>query len=324
MRMYKLNKSKLFITVYGAIFFSLSIASGTAVAESNVPSVGQGFEISPPVVELRGKPGETLSTSINLRNTTKLPINAHAITNDFTAKDNSGAPGILVDGADAPDTGMRKWFSPVPDEIIQPFKLQNYRVLVSIPLNASPGGHYGVLRFTSASTGTNGGNGVSLTASVGTLFLVSVDGKTTHALSMAGFHALQGGKNMTWFQKSGIDFIERLHNDGNVHEKPLGALIIMDIFHHKVAQIPVNIPPGNILPSSYREFSQHVGQKLFGFYSAHLYISYANGREVEARSLNFAVLPTNFIIFVLVLLILIIIFFRRFQLTPRTAKQKRN
>ena len=321
MRMYK---SKLITTVMGAIFFSSVFSSGAAIAESNVPSVGQGFEISPPVIELRGKPGETLSTTVNLRNTTKLPINAHAVTNDFTAKDNSGAPGILVDGADAQDTGMRKWFSPVPDQILQPTKLQSYRVLVTIPLNASPGGHYGVLRFTSAATGTNGGNGVSLTASVGTLFLVSVDGKTTHALSMAGFHALQAGKNMSWFQKSGIDFVERLHNDGNVHEKPLGTLIITDIFHHKVAQVPVNTPPGNILPSSYREFSQHIGQKLFGFYTAHLYISYANGREVEARSLNFTVLPTNFIVFIVLLLIFIIVFFRRFQLTPRSGKQKRN
>ena len=311
------TRFKLIPIIIMAAGLTLAPALSLAAAPT---TLGQGFEISPPKYDLPAHPGEVLTTTINLRNTTSIPITAHAILNDFVPKNTTGEPGILADGSDGGATSMKGWFVAMPDQVIPPGILKTFTVRVNVPSNASPGGHYGVVRFTSGTPSTNGNNGVALTASVGTLYLISVTGAVREDLNVSQFYVQQYGKRGTWFQKGDLQFVNEFRNSGNVHVKPVGTLFVTDMFGHKVAQLKVNSAEGNVLPTSTRSFTEDFNKKLFGHYTARIFLRYGNGKQLESSAVKFWVFPWQLILIGLAIIAILVVAAKTLRIEPRRKR----
>ena len=95
---------------------------------------------------------------------------------------------------------------------------------------------------------------------------------------------------------------ERIKNNGNVHEQPVGQIVITNMFGKKVASLNMNLPPRNILPDSIRRFESPldksvIGDKrLFGRYKAELKITYGKDNKQQINdTLYFWVIPYRMI-----------------------------
>jgi hypothetical protein len=281
----------------------LAATAPRSITATPTPGAGQALEIAPPLLNLSGNPGQVIKTQLNLRDISSGNLLVSGQINDFTASGEDGTPKILLDAtSDTTPYSIRDWVSTIPSITLKP-------VTISIPANASPGGHYGVVRFTGTAPDLNG-QGVSLSASLGTLILLTVNGPITEKMSVAELSASKDGKKGTLFQSTPLNFLVRLKNEGNVHEQPAGQVVITDMFSKPVAALNINLPPRNVLPSSIRKFdmpldSKVIGnKKLFGRYHAALTVTYGKDKKVVTQEMNFWVIPYKMIGIAIVVLVI--------------------
>jgi hypothetical protein len=276
---------------------------------ANNNSAGQALEISPPVLTLNADPGQVIKTQISLRDVSTSALIVKGQANDFIAAGEDGTPKILLDSNETSPFSLKDWVAPLPQLLMKPREIRNLPVTFTVPANASPGGHYGVIRFTATPPDLSS-SGVSLSASLGSLVLITVSGKTTSNLSVATFGPQKSGKAKSLFESTPITFVTRLRNSGNVQEQPVGRIIIKDMFGKTVAGLNVNLPPRFVLPDSIRRFESPldatvIGNKhLFGHYKASLTVNYGpEGKSVVTSSVSFWVIPYRLIGAIIVILI---------------------
>ena len=276
------------------------------------PNAGQALEIGPPVITLNANPGQTIKTKLSLRDVSSGNLLVKGQVNDFVAAGEDGTPRIILDDSkeSSPYT-IKGWVPDLPSFVVVPKEIKVLDVTFNIPANASPGGHYGVIRFTATPPELHD-TGVSLSASLGALVLITVSGQTKEAMNVKEFTVSKDGKPGPVFQSTPLNFLARFQNTGNVHEQPVGQITIKNMFGKKIANVNVNLPPRNVLPASVRKFqspldSQVIGnKKLFGRYTADLLVKYGPGGKMTTSSkLSFWVLPYKLIVIVIVALIVL-------------------
>lgn len=263
-----------------------SVIAATAPAPANA---GQALEIAPPLITMTVNPGQTVTTQIKLRDISTSKLNVTNQINDFVAEGEDGTPKILLDSQSADDPfSLKNWIQPLQPLLLSPQQIETLSVTIKVPSNASPGGHYGIIRFSGTAPQLEG-TGVSLSASLGALVLLTVNGKLNDSLNVQEFSVNSGGKTGTFFESAPLQFVVRLNNNGNVQEEPLGHVIVSDLFGKPVAGININLPPRNVLPDSIRKFDGSLDQsvignkRLFGRYTAKLTLKYGT---VSQRSLT--------------------------------------
>jgi hypothetical protein len=298
---------------------SLNSAVYAAPAPASAPTSGQGLEISPPVIELSADPGQTVTSSIRIRNVTRGELIAKGTADDFGAgASEDGQPKLLLDETGSTRYSLKFWIQGVPDLSLAPSEIKIATVKIIVPKNAEPGGHFGVVRFTAAPPGLQG-TGVALSASIGALILLKVSGNITEKASLSEFSTSQittpKGKppvttKTSFFEHGPINFLVRIKNEGSVHEKVVGSITVKDWLGKQVGTVKVNELGGNILPDSIRRFEQSFAQKqLFGHYTATLAMSYS-GNKVVGGTVSFWVIPWKLILLVVIGLILLFFILR--------------
>lgn len=317
----------------------LSPPLATAAPSSN--DVGQALEIAPPVISLIANPGQTLRTNIALRDVSTTKLIVQGQVNDFEADGEDGTPKLLLDEGETSPYSMKSWIRPLTTVTLKPKQIENLPVVIDVPKDAAPGGYFSVVRFTATAPDLDS-TGVSLSASLGALVFVRVNGKAAEKLTISEFSVeTKNGLKKTLFESLPIDFIARIKNEGNVHEQPAGQITINDMFGKNIARLNVNLPPRNILPGSIRRFEVPLDSKvlgktqLFGRYTADVRMTYGEGNKVITDSITFWVIPYKLIGFGI--LGLIVAFFvlrkmirnynqaiiRRAQGTPKPKKSRR-
>jgi len=284
-----------------ACLFSLN-THPVAAQTAQTPNTGQALEIAPPVITISANPGQTINTQISLRDVSTSKLIVTGQVNDFVAGGEDGTPKILLDDEEAANNpySLKSWIGPLPKLLLEPRQIKNLPVTIKVPVNASPGGYYAVIRFTAKPPELNS-TGVSLSASLGALILVRVNGDVDEKMEIAEFSINKNGKTGSIFQQTPLEFVERIKNAGNIHDTPSGQVSITDMFGKKVAAVNVNLPPRNILPQSIRKFTQPldssvIGNKiLFGKYTAELRVVYGSDKEVTTSQLTFWVIPYTLI-----------------------------
>jgi hypothetical protein len=139
--------------------------------------------------------------------------------------------------------------------------------------------------------------------------LLTVSGPLNENLTIQQFATSHKGRIGKVLDGIPIDFIVKLKNNGNVHEQPVGEIVITDMFGKKVANLNVNSPPRNVLPRSTRKFQSPLdstvigNKKLFGRYHATLTVSYGTKQKVKSE-LTFWVIPWKLIVAVIAILII--------------------
>lgn len=296
----------------GVLFISPSVS-----AQARTGSGGQALEIGPTVLTLSANPGQTITAEIKLRDITPGSLLVTNQINDFVANGEDGTPKIILDTNESSPYSLKSWINPLPELTLKSKELKTLTITIEVPAYASPGGYYGVVRFTGTPAGLET-SGVSLSASLGALILLTVNGNAKEELNVEQFFANNHGKPGTLFESAPITFISRIKNSGNIHEKPAGIVTVTDMFGKKVVTLGVNQPPHDILPSSIRKFespidSTNIGNKiLFGRYHAKLELTYGTNKQTITSETSFWVIPYKAITVAIIGLILLFLGLRFF------------
>lgn len=296
----------------GSLVLSLILAPAAPVFAATAPKTaptGQALEISPPIIDRTVNPGDVLHILLRIRDVSRGPLVVNGQVNDFIASGENGQPKLLLDPNVSSPYSVKGWVQGVPRLTLVPREIKTMPITIIIPKDASPGGHYGVIRFTGTPPELEG-TGVSLSASVGSLILLRVNGAITEQLTVKEFSANKDGQSGHFFESTPISFVERLTNSGNVHLAPTGSVKIAGLFNKPVANLAINQPPRSVLPSSTRKFDEsldpsNIGNKhLFGRYTATLNATYGNSKKVTSAKLVFWVIPWRLILVILALMII--------------------
>lgn len=278
----------------------ISLPALATAATPPANASGQALEIAPPVVSLKANPGQTLTAQIYLRDISSTSLVVTGQANDFVAAGEDGTPKILLNDDTANPYSMKAWVGTLPSLQLVPHEIKSMSVKINVPANAAPGGHYGVIRFTATPPNMNG-TGVSLSASLGALLLITVNGNISENLSVQSFTASQDGKTKSLFESAPVTFSQVFKNSGNIHEEPNGTILISDLLGKPVASVRVNGELHNVLPASSRKFdepldSSVIGNKvLFGRYTASLHVTYGVSKKLLTATLVFWVIPYRLI-----------------------------
>lgn len=289
---------------FATLVIAAVMSLGAATVSHAATDPGQALEIAPPMLSLNGNPGETVKANINIRDVSASPLVVTSQVNDFAAQGETGIPKISLDTTDPNPYSLISWVKPLGQLKLQPKQIESLPVTIVIPANAAPGGYYGVIRFTAAAPQSNT-TSVTLSASLGTLIFLRVNGQAKENASLEEFSTSQNGNKMFLFEKPPVDFTVRVNNSGNVYEQPVGQIAISDMFGNAVGNVNVNLEKRVVLPGSIRKLEASLDEgvlgdrMLFGRYTAKLTMTYgADGQKVTAE-LSFFVIPWTLILLVI-------------------------
>lgn len=284
----------------------------------------EALTLVPPSIEFSAQPGQTIDQGkIKLFNEEQDPISVFTSISNFTAKDEAGNPNFdfeetLTDLADWIDVGGGPFTLQPGDKIEIPFSIK-------VPADAEPGGHYASIFFgTDPSIKPEDGGQVSIRSLLGSLIILRVAGDVREQAAVASFEP--AGKTTLSHLPVTLDL--RLQNQGNVHFRPQGKIVIKNLFGGESTQITLNEANGAVLPDSIRKFSttwfKHdqidEGGNFFtqlasewrnfalGPYTATATISYGQSNITLTANTKFTVIPWR-VLTVGALIIALVIFF---------------
>lgn len=283
---------KRFVSAFVAVMFlGLAILPVTVHAQN----AGQGLEISPPLLDLKADPGQVIKTQIRVRNVTKDTLIVKAQFEDFVANGEDGQPKILLNANEKSPYSIKDWLGAPATVTLASQQREVMDVTVTVPKDASPGGHYGVVRFTGTPPELEG-TGVSLSASVGTLILVNVSGNVTQSAKVAELFTSHNGKRGNLFEYGPVTITTRVQNTGNIHFQPKGTIQVTNMFGKNVYVEQLNQDNRNILPGSIRKFEQTMNNKLlFGRYTVRADVVYGSDSQITSATSTFWVIPYKLI-----------------------------
>jgi hypothetical protein len=300
---------RLFATL---IILPVLLISSTPVKAQQAPS-GSGLSISPTVSEYTLKPGQADSLEITLKNITVNPIVAQAAVYDFESDNSTGNPKLITDTKQQNPNSIRPFIIGLDNVPLAIGEQKKVTVAVQVPKGTTAGAYYGVIRYKAvpAIPGTKPVPGeVSLSASVGTIVLVTVPGNIKEQVQLTGLHVYSGTKekprdSTIFFTKPNQAGVQ-VRNLGNGFAKPYGAVEIRRTLGGKVVysyQLNNTTPKANVLPNSSRTFINPIKNiNMPGRYSITASVTYGSGSDVLVLTKNFWYLPLWTVIVIVVLL----------------------
>jgi hypothetical protein len=281
--------------VVAAVTVLVGLGAGVVNAQSSGTASGNGFRISPVRSDLTVEKGKSTTLTITIENPTDFQTTAKPVVNAFIASDKeNGEPVILDENAPRAAKDFRNVVQPISDVRLAPREKKDIPVRIVVPSDARAGGYYGAIRFVPATT-NNAGN-VSLTASVGTIVLLTVPGNLTEKVDLVQLGASQKGKIQGFLTKGDVSIMARLKNSGDIHVQPFGKVEVKNTFGKTVETYELNStqPRANVLPDSTRKFEHETkNKKWFGRYTISANIGYSQGSgDVITAKAVFWYVPT--------------------------------
>jgi hypothetical protein len=200
---------------------------------------------------------------------------------------------------------LKKWVNTNESSFgLKPEEEKTIYYTITVPEEAEPGGHYGVVRFASEAPTMVSDTGVGIVGSVAQLVLLKVKGDIKETGKVEEFYTKEVAegkdtKKKKFFEKGPVGFEIRFKNTGNVHYKPSGIIEISKLFGDKTT---LSLVPANVLPDSVRRFeTKWENPPAFGYFKAKVKMSYSD-MTAESASITFFIIPWK----ILVLIVLII------------------
>lgn len=300
-------KSKIILPIsISAFLFTFYLVLSTIVsAQSPAPSSpSTGLAVTPPTFEINGNPGDTIKNTVKLENMHPYAVEIAVDRRNFTAVGEEGAVGLTEEDT---SFSLASWIEVTPTSVTIPPKTAQYFTFnIKVPLNAEPGGHFGSLIFRTIPTEKLDGSGASLAQEIGSLVLLRIAGETVEQANIESFKTIK-----SIFEQGPVNFEIRLKNQGNVHTKPSGTIVITNMLGSQVASITVE--PKNVLPGATRKLDAVWDTKWrLGRYSA-TYTAVLSDQTTRSATTVFTIIPYRLIIVILVVLILIGLILKRYQ-----------
>ena len=260
--------------------------------------------VSPPNTQVEGKPGDVIQKNVKVTNnsdTAELVLRVYV--KDFIVQDDAGTP-IPVSKTTAGHYLASPWFTLEKSEIVIPAKsTEQIVVLITVPSDALPGGHYASVFFEPV-PGRGLKNTVSYTTSqVGALFAINVPGDIKFDALIKEFKT-----KINVFEFGPIDFTAVIENQSDTHISPKSTITIHDTLGRQVAEIPLE--DVNIFPFTSRTLSG-TWETVWGLgrYTATLSAAYGPSDLVASHTISFWIMPYRLLAAIgVILLVLLAIF----------------
>lgn len=272
------------VILVGALFsFIIPLTSLVSVVHAQSSTT---TTIIPPSFELFANPGETLTESISIRNETSFQQVYNIGAENFEANGDTGEVN-LVTGGSSSTFSLAQWVAITQNSITITAHTQKQIVFkIAVPNGAEPGGHYGAISIQSAPGDTPGAANVS--AGQVSLILLRVTGNVTEKAVAESFTA------PSYSEYGPVVLTLKAKNQGDVHIKPQGNIIITDIFGAKVAEFPLS--GKNVLPGAERLMATTWSeQHPIGRFTATLVATY--GENHKSLLGTNALATTTFVVF---------------------------
>jgi hypothetical protein len=292
----------------------------------NGTTTGSGLSISPTISEYTIVPGGSDTVKITLKNITVDNVTAKGFVNDFTADGTTGNPKILTNQTTPGPNSIRNFIYGLTDVPLARGEQKSVTVGIQVPKDTTPGAYFGIIRYKAVPAGQNAPapGQVALTASVGTIVLITIPGNVREQVQLKGLHVNRGGHDGTLFFGPPTSIGVEIANFGNGFIKPFGNVEVHNMFNKNVVSYQLNNPkqPGNILPGSSRVFTQNIkGINSFGRYTVIASVSYGKGNQVLSIQKNIWYIPIWMAVLFLVIVIgLIYIAYRSYRRYRRDNK----
>lgn len=280
--------------------------------------------LGPTKIELFVESGDKVTREIMVTNRTGRTIDFKVAIEDFKGSRDPSQSMILL-GKEKGPYSLRDWLKPEIEEFtLRHGQRIHLPVEISIPSDAEPGGHYGVVfALTQPATPESelekeqAKGQVTIVSRVGSLFFVRVKGEVSEDGSLKEFKTVEN-----YYEKGPIPFELVFENNGSVHLTPYGMIEIFNLLGKKVGE--VEIDSYFAMPDSLRsrEVTWDKGF-LFGKYTALASINRGYQDIIDQETIEFWVIPWKIILSGIVLFFLIIWFFRliatRFEIKRKTT-----
>ncbi|MEK7570086.1 MAG: hypothetical protein AAB515_01410 [Patescibacteria group bacterium] len=225
----------------------LAIALGIAGLLTGT-NPAQALTISPPSIEFTVQPGNQAEFVVKLYNEgdTKQELFVDATT--FSSGPDEGLP---VYDFGTPKEDIATWITLDPAPVVlEPQGRKEITITVDVPADAAPGGHYGIVAFSSklpAATGANQPQ-LAITQGIGTLLLVRIEGEVIESAALTAFSTVARTNRLP------VTFNTVYQNTGNIHLKPSGEITITGMSKKVVGTIAVNPTKRSTLPKTSRSY----------------------------------------------------------------------
>lgn len=310
------------------IIFSFSLV--VIFAAFGFAKLSFAMTITPVRYEIEGNPGETITKEMTIVNDDKAPVTYYSSYANFEAQGESGSAAFIE-----PKDDIGTWIKTNDSIYLNPGEQKTVSFSISIPSNAEPGGHFGVIFWGNSPENDNGGKQLAVSAKTGLIILLSVKGDVKESGGLINFNTKEG---KFWYNTLPVSFEYRFRNDGGDRIKPAGKISIRSFLFIPVKRLDANPMNGNILPDSTRRFSidwvrnprpedykmpSLIIGKFFsdasyqwknfalGIYLAKLNINYGLHNQSDSRSVVFFVFPWQLIICLVIIIILIVFLGRK-------------
>jgi len=268
---------------------------------------GVNLLFSPPIIELDLRKGQSYQQIVKLENRSNQVQTYYPIIQDFVAQGEEGAQEFLpAEESGSGAYSLKDWIS-ISDEplILGAGEKTAFVMTIDVPADAEPGGRYAALLFTTEPPDVSGITGVGVATKTGPIILGTVPGLVVEDATVKEFSV-----SRDYYEYPPVDFITRIENTGNVHIKPVGQIVITDMFGRTVDQIDVNEKLGNVLPNSVRRFDNRWSRSAFtvGKFTATLSLNFGRVEpHVLTSTLSFWVVPWKVILVGLLGLVILVL-----------------
>lgn len=287
------------------------------------------LSVSPVEIDYTVQPGEPIHGSIQLSNDTKFEQTYYVSVRNFIPNGEDGRQTFLPA---SDDSGLVRWIEFPRTHVTIPVGASaEFLWDLNTPNDATPGGHYAAVFFSTTPPENVQDVQVSIGAKIGVLFLVNVSGVVKESAHIESFDAIPEQGHLVRHSPRIVDrlptaFETRFQNDGNVHVTPHGTITISNMFGKTVGVVQLNTSNGKALPGSIRRFVSPwdvVSTFAFGKYDATLIGSYGSQGQPFSSTTSFWVFPWRLIgigVFGLLILILFLKSYNRFVIRSAVSK----
>jgi hypothetical protein len=310
----------------------LLLFSTSIVSAQNAQTGGSGLSISPLHTDVTLDPGKTKTLDITLKNVTSSAVVAKPSVVDFESDNTTGNPKIITDPSKKSPYSIRDFVSGLADITLAKGEKKTVTATLKTPDKQPPGAYFGIIRYKAvpAEATTPESGEVALTASVGTIVLITVPGSIRDQIQLTNLFVYRNSNNGTFFiakpNQTGIE----VKNLGNGFAQPFGTVELKNTFGKTVYSYQLNNvdPRGSVLPSSTRIFRndiKNVSQP--GRYKLTASVAYGSGAYVLVSEKTFWYIPVWLVVILLIILaalalLIYRVYKRRFVFKKRTSRKR--
>jgi hypothetical protein len=258
------------------------------------------IQLQPTTIDEKVDPGQSVVGELTITNEAGGTETYYISTRNVLGMEDSGSPIFESEFANDP-LEAAAWITPEIDFVeleVGESAVIPYRI--DVPPDASPGSYFAAF-FVSKEAEETTESGAGVGFHVVSLVNLRVNGEVIEDMLFREFFT-----DKVIYTKPSIKFTSRVDNDGTIHQRPKGVVVVNDTFGNKVATLYINENGGAILPTHDRVFETywvHEGFSL-GLYTAHASIGYGESdRRTMTRDVSFWIVPLKEISIVLGILI---------------------